>query len=160
MLPDKPTLSINLHNPTNVITLSPSTDSVKVSGQVELNLPSKQSVKYVKIKMKNAEEIVKYSKRDEKLFMHEVLSFKQNESLDEGVHKYDFDFHVSKTQPCFAAGDVAAYIEAKVEFDELLANPLVTNMFIILVGSPSDSQYIPLEHIHQDFVEDVGSFEM
>ncbi|TIA78760.1 hypothetical protein E3P98_03674 [Wallemia ichthyophaga] len=160
MSPDKPTLSIKLHNHTNVITLCPSTDNVRVSGQVELNLPTKQSVKFIKIKMKNAEEIVKYAKRDEKMFMHEVLTFKQNESLDQGLHKYDFDFHVSKSQPCFAAGDVAAYIEAKVEFDEILAHPLIANMFIILLGSPSDSQQISLEHIHQDFVEDVGSFEV
>ncbi|TIA85889.1 hypothetical protein E3P99_03860 [Wallemia hederae] len=156
----KPLLKINLANPTNVVTLSPSTDSVKVSGQVELHLPSKQSVKFVKIKMKNAEEIVKYSKRDEKLHIHEVVTFKQGESLSEGTHKYDFDFHVSKSQPCFAAGDVAAYIEAKVEFDDMLAQPLIANMFIIIVASPQDSQYVPLEHIHQDFVEDVGSFEV
>lgn len=174
----KATLTIDLPNTHNVITFKPPStpqfsrttpnyrtqDPTELRGSLELYLPSKRQVKSIKVGLKNVEEIIINGKPTRRLVLNEELLISVNELMHQGVHKYEFSFILDTRTPTYerhSRGGTLQYLEALVEFDEIFSKSLLHKMPLIFVGHPnSEGSFIPFEHIHQDYVEDIGPLEV
>lgn len=139
-------------------------DIYELRGTLELFLPTKRRIKRIQVKLQNVEEVIINGKSSRRLALDETLEVNVDEELMErGVHLYEFNLRLDSCTPNYdrhPSGGTLQYLEATVEFDELFSRSLMRRMPLLFISHPNGEGFIPLDHVHQDYVEDLGPLEV
>ncbi|TIA91392.1 hypothetical protein E3P99_01119 [Wallemia hederae] len=173
----KPTLTIDLPNSHNVLQFKPLSyiqsrtipdytvqDVCELRGTLELFLPTVRRIKAIRVTLKNVEEVIIRGKSSRRIVLEETVTVNTHEELMErGVHIYEFNLRVDSRTPTYErhpCGGTLQYLEAIVEFNEMFSRSLTHRIPLLFVSHPMGDGVIPLDHTHQDYVDDLGPFEV
>lgn len=79
------------------------------------------------------------------------------------LYRYEFSFIVNTRTPAYERhknGTVFQWLEATVDFNEFFSRPLISKVHLIFIVHPYGGGYIPFEHIHHDFIDNLGPYEI
>lgn len=173
----KSSLTIDLPNTHNVIVLKEpaflsssrvpnysSQEVYELRGTLELFLPARRRIRSIQVKLQNVEEAVVHGRMSRRLVLDETLEVSvDEEGLDRGVHIYEFNLRIDSRTPNYdrhPRGGTMQYLEATVQFHELFSRALTRRIPLIFVSHPNGEGFIPLDHVHRDYVDELGPLEV